>query len=224
MKKSVRASSFGLSLLVVLGGFLLAILLDEFVSRKAIVWLSFALLLLPFFLLLLPREKRNTSWFWALIIFLPLGGVAGLLFYGMRFDFVADVFSPFWVPALVIAVIGGAVFSVFLRYIKVKLLARIGAFVLVLFLVFLVAVAILSNLNYVLDFSEPVCEPVLIVNKDFSGSLRGPTRHYFKVQTKEGVTLRVEVSAIDYAQYQIGDSYEITYYNGAFGEPFYLAE
>ncbi|WP_147394206.1 hypothetical protein [Acinetobacter tianfuensis] len=58
----------------------------------------------------------------------------------------------------------------------------------------------------------------IIINKDYSSSRRGPSRHYFDLKTESGTVLRnIDVPSSHFNSKQIGDEYQIQTYKGNLG-------
>ena len=95
------------------------------------------------------------------------------------------------------------------------------------FFIFVVFFSLYVNLNYVLDFSEPQEVIVKIEEKQISRS-SGSRRNisflrYYLIFYIDGEDYKLPVSYKDYQYYQIGDSYNVDMYKGAFGDSFYMS-
>lgn len=90
-------------------------------------------------------------------------------------------------------------------------------FIIVLLLVYTYS----SNLNYVFDDSAVEC-CVVIEDKDYINRRKGRDKYEF-IMTVDGEYIELDVGSSVYHDYEIGDTYRFTRYEGAFGIPFYLA-
>ena len=79
-----------------------------------------------------------------------------------------------------------------------------------------------TNLNYLLDFSQPQQCFMTIADKDIDSSRSGT--YYEFILVYEGKEIELDVSQSEYFQYEIGDSFSVDLYQGFFGDAYYIAE
>ena len=147
----------------------------------------------------------------------------GLLFVQcLRFSYEAGVFLPLWQVWLGI----GAAFGIFVwikwLWKKHKFWGQVGYFLLTVFLTFLALGVFAAAANYALDFSEPRPIDIVIEDQDIDRHRKGPD-DYQLIFTLEGTEYSVNVPYQEFRRYEIGDTYRIYRYNGALGEPFFVA-
>lgn len=156
-----------------------------------------------------------------------LGMVFWLIGTGNDYTFVNASHSlHFWQWGLVLALIGMGVTVFFLCRHKIRLKdnrlsEKLGLVFAVGFAVFVFCTYTAYNLNYALDFSDPVIYTVEIEEKDIVSGYKQSTRHSFTF-TIEGKTVKLNIPKSDYYAYEVGDVYTVKCYEGAFGDNFYL--
>ena len=90
------------------------------------------------------------------------------------------------------------------------------------FAAFVLFWATVTNLNYLLDFSQPQQCFMTIADKDIDSSRSGT--YYEFILVYEGKEIELDVSQSEYFQYEIGDSFSVDLYQGFFGDAYYIAE
>jgi hypothetical protein len=148
-----------------------------------------------------------------------------LILAANRFTF-SEASFPFLAPSIALGVlIAGAVFIIFINGGEKKFSKgnKIGIFCIACFVSVFVAWAGIASFNYVLDFSEPQAYRVTIEDKDYTRRRKGVDSYEFTI-TADGKKLDIEVSWREFDSYEIGDTYTVNRYNGAFGEPFFIAD
>lgn len=91
------------------------------------------------------------------------------------------------------------------------------------FFSFMLSEFCLWHINYILDTSEPVSYELTIVEKDLQTHSKGGT-DYILVVSHKGQKMEMEVSQSEYYHYEVGDKLPVTFYEGFFGQPYYIAE
>ncbi len=82
----------------------------------------------------------------------------------------------------------------------------------------------ISNLNYAFDRSEPeyfICE-ITDMHISYSGRRNRRVNYTFRLKLESGQEFQMPVSSSEYKEYDIGDSYKIAVYDGAFGAEYCL--
>ena len=129
----------------------------------------------------------------------------------------------FWLPSLIVSVVITAVSVVLLvkNYIPLKddrLSEKIALGFAVMMACFALMWATASNLNFALDTSEPVASEEIILDKTSTSGKN--SSYYFHVEIN-GEKHKIDVSSSTYREYEVGDTFQILYYEGAFNDPFY---
>ena len=148
-----------------------------------------------------------------------------LILAANRFTF-SEASFPFLAPSIALGVlIAGAVSIIFINGGEKKFSKgnKIGIFCIACFVSVFVAWAGIASFNYVLDFSEPQAYRVTIEDKDYTRRRKGVDSYEFTI-TADGKKLDIEVSWREFDSYEIGDTYTVNRYSGAFGEPFFIAD
>lgn len=138
-----------------------------------------------------------------------------------HYRFFSGVFTPFWIIPLIIGVSTGVV-TVIAIWKNSKLWGKLGYFILVAFVITALLSAIITNLNYALNFSEPTKTIVTIEDKNIDFGRKSPTTYKFAF-TQNDKKHYIQVPYSDYCKYNIGNIYELAIYEGAFGEKFYMS-
>ena len=146
-----------------------------------------------------------------------------LLHRSTAYVFVDGSSFPFWKFDLSLGIIIGVVLFVILinrdkKHIGRLLLVSVG----IALLSALIVSSYTANLNYMLDSNQPVEYAATIVEKDMVTHRKAPTTYEFDL-TVEGEELDLEVGFLDYNNYEVGDTYTVKKYQGAFYVPFYCA-
>lgn len=101
---------------------------------------------------------------------------------------------------------------------------RIGWFFSNALIGFIFVFTIFTHINFGFDFDPPKEYAVTIENVDLDlNGRKNPTTYQFTV-TVEGATFEIDVPKGHYEYYEVGDTYRVYRYAGAFGKPFYIAE
>lgn len=165
--------------------------------------------------------------------------IRGAVTYGLFFDFLLFFNDmrmynyiedekgsmKFWLPALIIGVLLGALagYLLFTGIAKLKdnrKSEKIACIFLAWFVFFALAWSSINHLNFVLDTSEPYKMEQEIIGKDKDTS--GDSTDYYLIVEINGEKTEIAVYSQDYRRYEIGDTFSIYYCEGAFGEPFYI--
>lgn len=159
----------------------------------------------------------------AMLVVLPLHFLF-LLTDMSAYTFVSEGMK-FWLPALIGCVALTALGALLVYTGKVHLQngtgAEKGACV---FLVAMVSFAFIwvsaQHLNYALDTSEPIrCESEII---EKTANTSGKSDNYYFIVEENGEKIKLSVFKNEYDSYEKGDTVIFYYYEGAFGEPFYI--
>ena len=139
-----------------------------------------------------------------------------------RYSFMSDGIA-FWQVTLGVAVPVGVLIMWRWLWQKAKhIWGRLGWFLLCTFLVAVVVWSYTAHLNYALDTSTPTTHNLVIEGKDRDNHRKSADDYEF-IFTQNGETFSVEVSFAEYGAYDIGDTYTLILYGGAFDEPFYAS-
>ena len=185
---------------------------------------------------ILGKTKKILSWITPLLIAVVLP--ASMLFYRAEdYTFVSGGL-PFWAVSAVMT-IGIAVIAAVLLYPVFKThseesdeiedrkkSAAFGVAITVLVIAFLSFFLIesgIKHLNYLMDSEVPESITTKIVDKDYINRSKGKDTYQFSLDV-DGERVKLEVPQSVYDDYKIGDPYTFSYYEGAFGEPFYMAD
>lgn len=171
-----------------------------------------------------PYEKiRGTSII--AFVFIPLLSMIRGIYYVKRYTYL-DGWFPLWKTILIVSAVLGIALVVVLHKsstIKKKFWGSIGWF----FLGAMMSVAILfitvGNLNYALDRSNPEVLSVVINDKEIDHTRKGPDNYEF-IFSIDGKQYSANVPSDMYYSYEIGDTFDIKTYRGAFNCPFFMAE
>ena len=129
----------------------------------------------------------------------------------------------FWMPALIGALAFGGIGALVVFTGKIEQKGK-GEIFATLFIVVFAAFALIwssaQHLNYALDTSEPQEVSEEIVHKKIDRN--GDTTDYYLTVKLNGEDFKINVSSQAYKSYEIGDTLTFYYFEGAFGEPFYM--
>jgi hypothetical protein len=156
--------------------------------------------------------------------FLEMLYVAGYLLLTYRYTYY-DV-SGFWLPALALGVAATVALTLATAHFlwkNAKWISRIGWCLLLAAMMSLLFLFTIGHLNYALDTKGPQPCIAVIENKDIEHHRKGPDTYEFRV-TVDGKSFDLDVTFVEYYSYEVGETYTFSYYEGAFGKPFYLAE
>ena len=94
------------------------------------------------------------------------------------------------------------------------------------FLVFCTAFALMwcvaCNMNYAFDRNLPIEYDTVIQEKDIKSTSRAGTRYTFFLNL-DNTLIKLNVSQSEYHAYEVGDSFPLKLYQGAFDDPFYIS-
>jgi hypothetical protein len=161
-----------------------------------------------------------------LALFFSFFYVVLYLFFTSRYSFSGGIPNAF----VFVALLSAAVITVALMIAAAstlwrgrKWMGRIGYGLLILVVAFAVILCSITHLNYALGDDTPQVWSAQIEDKDYHRRRKGPDCYEF-IMTIDGETIDVEVTVAEYYDYEVGDTYTVYRYEGAFGKPFYLAE
>ncbi len=138
-----------------------------------------------------------------------------------HYSYSSGAFMPFWEISLVIGIIVGIVYWF---YHKAKNNSNHWIFVFTwVLMTFIIANFYASHLNYILDTNEPRQCIAVIEDKEQIHHRKSADSYEFQL-TVDGETFDLDVPRTEYHEYEIGDTYVFTRYQGAFNEPFFIAE
>ncbi len=205
-------------------GMVLLIPVAFLTSRRSFFWCTVALWGVMIVCSLISRlSKREIPAIRYVVLSLSgmllLAGIVG----GYGYTFLSGSIFPFWLPALPIAVcVSGYKLWGWIRFDKKRWNLVVVA-VIMGACVFFYASSCINFANYALDRSEPVRQESMIYGKRADRSRKTLGSYKFEIRV-DGKTFSIDVSREDYNYYQVGDTFSFAEYQGAFGEPFYLAE
>ena len=151
--------------------------------------------------------------------------------------------NPFWAVALTVALlIGFGVMAIAYRFMRLPAAVLsheksrekkkskgplIGMLLIILLLATIFSYFILESLiehgNYIFDDGGRQTVSARILEKDHVRRRKGRDDYFFTVEI-EGKTVDLDVPSGEYHAHSVGDRYTFDRYEGAFGEPFYMAE
>jgi hypothetical protein len=201
------------------------LLLGEFIDKRlyltlciVVGFVSMVGLILMFTLL----KDVGEGFLFSTAVLLSIASFLGTLYEAFSYSFPDHEFLPFWYISLPVGIVI-AIF--FLRWIwgNSKVWTSLLSFVIIAALAFFVIEAYLCHFNYILDTHEPTEVQAIIEEKDHDRNRKGPDDYSFKL-TLDGESFWLDVSVMEYEDYEIGDVYEFRQYSGAFGARFYVSE
>lgn len=219
--KNIKFTAVTLTALI-FGGFLLLVVLSprviEFWATLAAIGIAVVFVVARIFL-----KKKFLSR--ALLFLLPLTII--MVFWqtvrGFEYTFSNGVFIPFWFPSLIFTLLVTIPLTVWLAYKKIGLWWCVAFALIVGGSTFFIANGFANNLNYVCDTSAPVQYEGVILKKNMNLNPRGPDSYSF-MMNMDGENVFVEVSSSMFWECEVGDTFSVAKYQGAFDEPFYLAK
>ena len=143
------------------------------------------------------------------------------LFRCLMYSFTESVFIPFLPAAIITGVLFGTLTTCLTLKKRLTKDVRIKVFLLSSLLVAFVAWPFTAHLNYALDTSDPAQYYIKIQDKELSRKWRLPDSYEFEF-TVNDKTFSVDVPSSDYGKYEVGDTYLLYRYEGAFGVPFFI--
>lgn len=143
------------------------------------------------------------------------------LFRCLMYSFTESVFIPFLPAAIITGVVFGTLTTCLTLKKRLTKDVRIKVFLLSSLLVAFVAWPFTVHLNYALDTSNPAQYYIKIQDKEFSNRWRLPDSYKFEFAVNDK-PFSVDVPSSDYAKYEVGDTYLLYRYEGAFGVPFFI--
>jgi len=78
------------------------------------------------------------------------------------------------------------------------------------------------NMNYAFDRNLPIEYDTVIQEKDIKSTSRAGTRYTFFLNL-DNTLIKLNVSQSEYHAYEVGDSFPLKLYQGAFDDPFYIS-
>lgn len=134
----------------------------------------------------------------------------------------------FWQFALPFAVIGAVICILLLLQDKIqlednRLSERMLLPILVCGVCFCALWLTAENLNYALDASTPMCFETVVTEKRSEYHSRSGTHYYLTVQLN-GDVVELSIYQGEYENVQIGDTYPVLQYDGAFGNAYYVPQ
>jgi hypothetical protein len=201
------------------------LLLGEFIDKRlyltlciVVGFVSMVGLILMFTLL----KDVGEGFLFSTAVLLSIASFLGTLYEAFSYSFPDHEFLPFWYISLPVGIVI-AIF--FLRWIwgNSKVWTSLLSFVIIAALAFFVIEAYLCHFNYILDTHEPTEVQAIIEEKDHDRNRKGPDDYSFKL-TLAGESFWLDVSVMEYEDYEIGDPYSFLQYSGAFGARFYVSE
>ena len=164
---------------------------------------------------ILPHLTREASTL-AVISFLYLMNEGRMYLYpGESFPFLG------WTLALAFAI--AAVVTAVCKKGEVKRIHAVLAFLGTFLCIVILFNPIPMHLNYLLGTEEPSTYQIVIVAQDHINHRKGMDEYRFIFEL-DGEERRINVPSHVYREHQIGDTYAIYSYNGAFGKPFYVGK
>ncbi len=132
--------------------------------------------------------------------------------------------GDFWMLPLVAALMAGVAIVILFFRKRYRFWGKLGMFLLIFVLLFIAIRAYTVHLNYALSMDEPEAFEMTVIDKERNrGHGRRSRTSYYLTCEHESEELTVKVSWLEYQTYDIHDSYAMSYYQGAFGKPFYLS-
>jgi hypothetical protein len=201
------------------------LLLGEFIDKRlyltlciVVGFVSMVGLILMFTLL----KDVGEGFLFSTAVLLSIASFLGTLYEAFSYSFPDHEFLPFWYISLPVGIVI-AIF--FLRWIwgNSKVWTSLLSFVIIAALAFFVIEAYLCHFNYILDTHEPTEVQAIIEEKDHDRNRKGPDDYSFKL-TLDGESFWLDVSVMEYEDYEIGDVYQFRQHSGAFGVRFYVSE
>ena len=159
------------------------------------------------------------------LVFIPLLSLINSIYYVGRYTYL-DGWFPLHNAVFIISVILGAALVVLMlkiSAIKKNFWGSVGCFLLGVILSIALLAITLCNLNYALDRSTPEIKTVTIEDKDIDRNRKSSDDYEF-IFSVGGEKYSAEVPSEIYYDYEIGDTFDIKIYRGAFDHPFFMAE
>lgn len=204
----------------------ISFLINELLPIKAVLWIfvpAGLILYGVFFYSVFSDPARKLHFFGYVSLCSALICSIPLLHRTNAYVFVDGSSFPFWKFDLSLGIIIGVVLFVILinrdkKHIGRLLLGSLG----IALLSALIVSSYTANLNYMLDSNQPLEFAATIEEKDMDTHRKAPTSYEFYL-TVEGERFDLEVGFLDYNNYEVGDTYTVKKYQGAFYVPFYCA-
>lgn len=130
----------------------------------------------------------------------------------------------FWLIPLILSVIMTilSIILILLDKIDMRRSDLIALPFIVFIAIFFISMSVICNLNYALDTNEPIEKSAIILDVDIDAGARQATTYEFYLLIDEK-KIKLNVSQSEFYKYEIGDSYPVKIYKGAFNEPFYIS-
>ena len=159
------------------------------------------------------------------LLFIPLLSLINSVYFVGRYTYLNGWF-PLRNAVIIVSIIFGAALVVLMlkiSAIKKKFWGSVGCFLLGVTMSIAMLAITLGNLNYALDRSTPEIKTVTIKDKDIDLNRKSADDYEF-IFIVDGESYSVEVPSEIYYDYEIGDTFDIKIYQGAFNCPFFMAE
>lgn len=220
--KKVNVSSVILAIAMVLLPIILKYLLPRKIFISCILLILASITIAAVLVPVLCKEKTCAKT-WIFLFIASLYPIIQSFRSSNDYSFASQTPLPFWEIPLIISIILAITVTVKWLRERTNIPARIGYFVLIVFVSFFVLWSPIIHLNFVLDFSEPEQCYAIIEEKDIDRLRKSPDIYKFKVSI-DGESYSLTVSMLEYEQYKVGDIYVFERYNGAFNMPFYISD
>ena len=142
---------------------------------------------------------------------------------GSAYTYFREPFYPFWKLSLILGLVIGVLVTVKWVWKHVGFWLKIGSILVTSLFAFFMVLLMCCHLNLLLDLTPPAERQMVITDKEEQDNRKSADTYYFEF-TEDGETFELEVGFFEYLQYEVGDTYTFKEYQGAFGEPFYVAE
>lgn len=204
----------------------ISFLINDLLPIKVVLWIfapAGLILYGVFFFSVFSDPERKLRFFGYVALCTALICSIPLLHRTNAYEFADGSSFPFWKFDLSLGVICGVVCFVILikngkQHMGRLLLGSVG----IALISALLISSYTANLNYMLDSNKPEEYTATIEEKEMRTHRKAPTTYEFSL-TVEGEELDLEVGFLDYNNYEVGDTYTVKKYQGAFYVPFYCA-
>lgn len=177
------------------------------------------LILIICYLLFAPKKGGVNGIIW--IVFLVSTGFV-ILMEGMRCSCVSGDIFPRWQILLGISLAIALFVWIYCLTKGHRFWGAVGYFLLTAIVSWALLGFCSAAVNYAFDFSEPQAIDIVIEDHDVTLHRKGADAHKL-LFTVDGKKHWVHVPYREYWSYEIGDTYRIYRYQGALGEPFFIA-
>lgn len=171
------------------------------------------------------NRKRSETFFLMTLCF-----AFSVLLWSTRYTFADEVSDMrYWPVFLALGIVAAAISAWLLYHRKVKLkydnkANKVLTCIVAGFVTFTLVWQTRTNLNYILDTSEPVKYQLEVVEKyTRRGGYRSRTKLYL-IADNNGCELKFEATVAQYHHYEVGDKIPVILRQGAFGDAYYMIE